>query len=112
MGEKDAGRKGFGSSRNAGCSTDTPFLHSTVEVGDPPQLVKLSPDTGSFETWMNPNCENSASPYLCVVNGMYHPENSELAVTQNELFDFSYGNGWVNGKYYEDRIYFRSKWTL
>ncbi|CAI4220119.1 unnamed protein product [Parascedosporium putredinis] len=80
-----------------------------VEVGDPPQLVKLSPDTGSFETWMNPNCENSASPYLCVVNGMYHPENSELAVTQNEPFDFSYGNGWVNGKYYEDRIYFRNE---
>ncbi|PKS05589.1 hypothetical protein jhhlp_008107 [Lomentospora prolificans] len=80
-----------------------------VEVGDPPQAVKLMPDSGSFETWVNPNCEKAASPYLCAVNGVYRPENSELAVTRNEPFDFTYGTGRVNGMYYEDRIYFRNE---
>ncbi|SPO03615.1 uncharacterized protein DNG_06298 [Cephalotrichum gorgonifer] len=80
-----------------------------VEVGDPPQAVRLTPDTGSWETWVNPKCESAASVPLCEMNGFYQPANSKLATTNNEPFAFGYGSGFATGMYYVDRIYFRDE---
>lgn len=71
--------------------------------------MKLTPDTGSFETWVSPNCASSASPLLCMYNGGYLPQDSALAVARGETFVFEYGSGWAFGEYYEDRMYFRSE---
>lgn len=80
-----------------------------VELGDPPQTVTLTPDTGSFETWVNPNCQYSTSPLLCQVNGAYSPDISSDAEPLDETFQFEYGSGWAVGQYYADLMYFQSE---
>lgn len=74
--------------------------------------MKLTPDTGSFETWVSPNCESSASPLLCMVNGGYWPPDSAQATALEETFVFDYGSGWAAGEYYEDRMYLGGELVL
>jgi len=78
---------------------------TTVDIGTPAQRVKVIVDTGSYELWVNPQCDRSADPALCRTYGHYNPQLSSTA-TENRTRPFSavYGTGAAKGRYYVDSV--------
>jgi hypothetical protein len=69
----------------------------------------LMPDTGSYETWVNPNCSYGAAtdPNMCVRNLHYDLKKSQLGRYLNGTWHMVYGTGEAIGRYVEDRFYYR-----
>ncbi|AEO68532.1 uncharacterized protein THITE_117234 [Thermothielavioides terrestris NRRL 8126] len=73
-----------------------------LDIGTPPQTVKVFIDTGSYELWVNPRCDTSASATLCEAQGTYYPDKSSSSMFVGGEFDVSYGTGSVEGYYWSD----------
>ncbi|KAK3906050.1 aspartic peptidase domain-containing protein [Staphylotrichum tortipilum] len=77
-----------------------------LEIGTPPQKVKVLLDTGSYELWVNPNCQASNSELLCQSHGFYYPNKSSTATALSRDFQLTYGTGGVRGSYWTDTMNF------
>ncbi|KAL1838502.1 hypothetical protein VTJ49DRAFT_2609 [Mycothermus thermophilus] len=75
-----------------------------LEIGTPPQRIKVFIDTGSYELWVNPKCSTSASASICQSHGMYYPNKSRSSMYVGGAFAVTYGTGAVRGKYWSDDI--------
>lgn len=75
-----------------------------VDIGTPPQSVKVFIDTGSYELWVNPRCTSSADVNLCKSYGTYFPTQSQSSTFVGGNFDISYGTGAVRGQYWADTM--------
>ncbi|KAK4161711.1 Candidapepsin-1 [Cladorrhinum sp. PSN259] len=73
-----------------------------LEIGTPPQKVRVFVDTGSYELWVNPRCSTSASAQLCQSYGAYFPSKSNSATHIGGDFSVTYGTGAVRGSYWSD----------
>lgn len=65
----------------------------------------LSLDTGSSETWVNPDCStaNTAGQTAeCNANPIYNPTKSSTAEDAGVQFSLSYGKGSSSGEYFID----------
>jgi hypothetical protein len=83
-----------------------------VDIGTPPQTVKVFIDTGSYELWVNPRCDTSASATLCEAQGTYYPDKSSSSMFVGGEFDVSYGTGSVEGYYWSDVLSIASESRL
>ena len=52
-----------------------------VSVGTPAQKLSLLFDTGSYYTWVNPDCTKSRNPKLCGQYGRFNEKGSETFLT-------------------------------
>jgi hypothetical protein len=86
-----------------------PLLTLVVEIGTPPQKVKVFIDTGSYELWVNPKCDTSASASICQNHGMYYPDKSKSSTYVGGNFAVTYGTGAVRGSYWSDVMTVASK---
>ncbi|KAK0724356.1 aspartic peptidase domain-containing protein [Lasiosphaeris hirsuta] len=73
-----------------------------LDIGTPPQKVKVFIDTGSYELWVNPRCNTSASESLCQSYGNYFPNKSNSSSFVGGDFAVTYGTGAVKGSYWSD----------
>ncbi|KAK3689153.1 aspartic peptidase domain-containing protein, partial [Podospora appendiculata] len=73
-----------------------------LEIGTPPQKIKVFIDTGSYELWVNPKCTTSADTNLCQSYGNYYPTKSNSSFFVGGDFAITYGTGAVKGSYYSD----------
>ncbi|KAK5662411.1 hypothetical protein OQA88_8322 [Cercophora sp. LCS_1] len=73
-----------------------------LEIGTPAQKVKVFIDTGSYELWVNPKCNQSASEAICQNHGTYYPNKSNSSVFVGGEFGVTYGTGNVKGSYWSD----------
>ncbi|KAK0648347.1 aspartic peptidase domain-containing protein [Cercophora newfieldiana] len=73
-----------------------------LEIGTPPQLIKVFIDTGSYELWVNPRCNTSASLEICKNHGNYYPNRSNSSMYVGGDFAVTYGTGAVKGSYWSD----------
>jgi len=80
-----------------------------VQIGTPPQTVKVLLDTGSYELWVNPNCQASTSESVCQSHGFYYPTKSSTAARLPGDFQLIYGTGGVRGSYWSDTVNVSSK---
>ncbi|KAI3317273.1 acid protease [Xylariaceae sp. AK1471] len=70
------------------------------------QTVDVLIDTGSFELWVNPDCDASNVPQFCEAFGHYDPSQSTTAYKiLDDGFDITYGSGEAQGAYYKDDVY-------
>ena len=77
----------------------------TVEIGTPAQPVKVIIDTGSYELWVNPQCDRSPDPALCKEYGHYDPKRSNtMTESQTRPFSVVSGTGRAKGTYYVDSV--------
>ncbi|KAK1760239.1 aspartic peptidase domain-containing protein [Echria macrotheca] len=73
-----------------------------LEIGTPAQKVKVFIDTGSYELWVNPRCNTSASETICQNHGNYYPNKSNSSSYVGGDFAVTYGTGAVKGSYWSD----------
>ncbi|GAB1318287.1 Aspartic peptidase domain-containing protein [Madurella fahalii] len=73
-----------------------------LEIGTPPQKIKVFIDTGSYELWVNPRCKTSASEAICESHGYYYPNKSNSSMYVGGNFAVTYGTGAVRGSYWSD----------
>lgn len=76
----------------------------TVSIGSNGQTVSLQIDTGSSDTWVNPNCTNSAWASYCNTQARYNPSTSTTSNNTGSTLKIGYGLGSVDGKYYTDSV--------
>ncbi|KAK8065394.1 acid protease [Apiospora hydei] len=77
----------------------------TVGTSISPQKVDVLLDTGSFELWVNPDCDKSNVPAFCRGFGQYDPTKSSTSQNLEQGFSIQYGSGSSSGTYYTDDIY-------
>ncbi|KAH6845822.1 aspartic peptidase domain-containing protein [Chaetomium sp. MPI-CAGE-AT-0009] len=75
-----------------------------LEIGTPPQRIKVFVDTGSYELWVNPRCDTSASESICQSHGNYYPDESSSSMYVGGKFAVTYGTGAVRGSYWSDKM--------
>lgn len=78
-----------------------------LDLGTPPQTVKVVIDTGSSELWVNPDCSNAASlpqQMECVDNGDYHVSASDSVEVSKVEAELRYGLGDAIIRYVRDDI--------
>ncbi|KAM7214966.1 hypothetical protein V8F06_009643 [Rhypophila decipiens] len=73
-----------------------------LDIGTPPQKIKVFIDTGSYELWVNPRCNTSADATLCRSYGNYYPNKSNSSNYVGGDFAVTYGTGAVKGSYWSD----------
>ncbi|EJT70318.1 saccharopepsin [Gaeumannomyces tritici R3-111a-1] len=73
-----------------------------VQVGTPPQNVSLIFDTGSDETWVNPECDAFSHQAVCFAAGRYNASDSTTSQNLSAPFSITYGSGSVEGWYFRD----------
>ncbi|KAK3937813.1 acid protease [Diplogelasinospora grovesii] len=73
-----------------------------LEIGTPPQQIKVFVDTGSYELWVNPKCNSSADAAICQSYGNYYPTKSNSSAYVGGNFAVTYGTGAVKGSYWSD----------
>ncbi|CAL3965066.1 unnamed protein product [Diplocarpon coronariae] len=79
-----------------------------LALGTPPQPVYLLLDTGSSETWVDPDCTKVSSAHQkAECNGFpkYDPYSSSTAYDVGYRFDLAYGKGTASGEYLLDTFY-------
>ncbi len=79
-----------------------------VNIGTPPQTIKVVIDTGSDELWVNPQCDDSRLEPMqadeCVKDGHYTPTSSNTSRPLMRMNDIPYAKGEVAILYYADTI--------
>lgn len=81
-----------------------------IEVGTPPQKVSLIVDTGSPNTWVNPQCETSNQPSDCRRFPQFdYTESSSINVT-NYVDVLRYGLGSARIQYVYETVSIGCKW--
>ncbi|KAJ9149891.1 Acid protease [Pleurostoma richardsiae] len=75
-----------------------------LDIGTPPQPVKVFVDTGSYELWVNPLCAGSPDPNLCQTYGAYVPKQSNTSTMIGGDFHATYGTGSAMGTYWSDTM--------
>jgi hypothetical protein len=65
------------------------FYAADFQIGSPPQNVTLLVDTGSWVTWVNPNCTASRRPALCSELPVYNVKASKPPATRVPSIDQS-----------------------
>ncbi|KAI6714856.1 hypothetical protein PZA11_007746 [Diplocarpon coronariae] len=76
-------------------------------IGTPPQLISLTLDTGSSETWVNPTCSSARGDLdinLCNRLPRYAANASSTAVDLGATNDLIYGKGTCRLRYYSDNV--------
>lgn len=73
-----------------------------VQVGTPLQNISLIVDTGSDETWVNPECDAFSHQAVCLAAGHYNASDSTTAQNLSTPFSITYGSGSVEGWYVSD----------
>ncbi|RYP42705.1 hypothetical protein DL767_000074 [Monosporascus sp. MG133] len=81
------------------------LVNLTIGNSNPPQAVNVLLDTGSFELWVNPDCDRAAEPGFCEEFGRYDPALSTTHEDLGQPFEIQYGSGATSGTYYRDDIY-------
>ncbi|KAI0836914.1 acid protease [Hypoxylon sp. FL0890] len=81
------------------------FAELAVGTSANPQTVSVLLDTGSFELWVNPNCNSSNVRDYCEAFGHYDPTLSPTAKNLNTNFRIQYGQGSASGTYFMDDVY-------
>ena len=71
-------------------ATDLPMIYIEVEVGTPPQKVKVLFDSGSTTMWLG--------------KSMYNPSNSRTAINLTKTDPLNYPNHSIQGPYYNDVV--------
>jgi saccharopepsin len=66
-----------------------------VEVGTPPQVFTVVPDTGSSNLWMY---SSSCWSIPCFYHPKFHADKSSTYKKDGQKFDIEYGSGSVGGK--------------
>ncbi|RDW81601.1 pepsin-like aspartic protease [Aspergillus mulundensis] len=83
-------------------------IYSTnITIGDPPQSLTVSVDTGSADLWVvsaeNPVCDVRGT--RCDDFGLYNPNSSTSYVPLSDEFGISYGDrSWAEGHYATDTV--------
>lgn len=81
-----------------------------VSIGTPPQNVSLHLDTGSSETWVDPNCSTAGGfRDLCDSLPVYDPTTSSTSQNLKASSNISYGRGEVDIKYFSDNFVIEGK---
>ncbi|KAH9213840.1 aspartic peptidase domain-containing protein [Leptodontidium sp. 2 PMI_412] len=78
------------------------------EIGNPPQNVTAALDTGSSDTWVNPQCGTGNtldSNAICQRYGRYKPEKSPTSKGTKQEMYLRYGSGAVLGEYWVDDLH-------
>ncbi|EHA51318.1 saccharopepsin [Pyricularia oryzae 70-15] len=75
-----------------------------VTVGTPPQNISVIFDTGSDQTWLNPQCIGMSHQAICVASGSYNSSQSITAQNLSSEFSIIYGSGTVEGWYMRDTV--------
>ncbi|TLS21434.1 uncharacterized protein PpBr36_10126 [Pyricularia pennisetigena] len=75
-----------------------------VTVGTPPQNLSVIFDTGSDQTWLNPQCIAMSHQAICVASGSYNSSQSTTAKNLSSEFSIIYGSGTVEGWYMRDTV--------
>lgn len=81
-------------------------LTPIVEIGTPPQKVYVHLDTGSYELWVNPDCDrlDESSETFCEAVGNYDPSLSSTSETTIDKSIINYGIGSATIDYITDDI--------
>ncbi|TWU72136.1 hypothetical protein ED733_002839 [Metarhizium rileyi] len=78
------------------------FYSIELQVGTPPQAVRVNFDTGSAELWINPVCSKSSDPSLCESFGRFN--GSQTFVDTNTTGQVRYGTGFAKLEYGYDYV--------
>ncbi|KAK4167708.1 putative aspartic-type endopeptidase [Cladorrhinum sp. PSN259] len=80
--------------------------YAQLSIGTPPQPVFVQLDTGSFELWVNPDCDavSGADRAFCERVGKFDTNKSSTASSQGTTKTLRYGIGRANITYFEDTI--------
>ncbi|RDA94491.1 putative aspartyl protease [Ophiocordyceps camponoti-saundersi (nom. inval.)] len=79
-----------------------------LSLGNPPQDVSVQLDTGSFELWVDPDCNklSAGDTSFCKSTGRYNPDRSTTAIVTQGKTTLRYGIGAANITYVEDSVGF------
>ena len=81
------------------------LTYTTVGIGDPPQYVELSLDTGSSDIWVNPLCAGSRDAETCESYSRFNCTRSPTCTETEQAMGLRYGTGFALGRYYTDDIH-------
>lgn len=82
-------------------SQSTGFFYTIdLIIGTPGQQVSLNFDTGSWELWVNPSCNNTAETATC--NSFPRFTESTTLVNTNQTGQITYGAGYAKFNYMYD----------
>ncbi|ORY56840.1 aspartic peptidase domain-containing protein, partial [Pseudomassariella vexata] len=77
-----------------------------IDIGTPSQTIKVIVDTGSFELFINPNCDRAADQNFCIDSGHYDPTRSSTARNLTTRYYVTFGTGGFLGTYFSDTLWF------
>lgn len=81
----------------------------TLGTAEKPQTVNVLIDTGSFELWVNPDCNSTNVKQFCQSFGHYDPSLSPTSQNLHTNFKIQYGLGSASGVYHKDDVYISGK---
>ncbi|KAI0377236.1 acid protease [Hypomontagnella monticulosa] len=81
------------------------FAELTLGTAEKPQKVNVLIDTGSFELWVNPDCNTTNVKQYCQSFGHYDPGLSSTSQNLHTNFKIQYGLGSASGVYHKDDVY-------
>ena len=89
------------------CGTCIVLMVWTVTIGSNNQTTPLLFDTGSYVTWVNPDCSKVKDPRSrrreeCFRQPRYDPFTSKTAKIQSKPLNETYGIGGALGSYFTD----------
>ncbi|KAI1349366.1 aspartic peptidase domain-containing protein [Xylaria sp. FL0043] len=76
-----------------------------LEIGTPKQRISLILDTGSFTTFVDPDCVRAADSEACQKYGYYDTTVSSTSEALHVYFAAQFGTGYMEGSWYDDTVY-------
>ncbi|KAI0017547.1 acid protease [Xylariomycetidae sp. FL0641] len=81
--------------------------YAKLNIGTPVQQVYVQLDTGSFELWVNPDCDNlegASDVRFCQAVGKYDPSSSSTSTVLEDTTLLRYGIGSASIQYVKDKV--------